>query len=131
VENAQVQVASFLDGLVDSPDVIVANPPYLLDPAGRQYRDGGHPLGTGLAERIASDALHRLRPGGLLVLYTGSPVVDGIDPFRRALDGLLERSCSMASIRELDPDVFGEELDSPGYADVDRIALLAVVARRR
>jgi hypothetical protein len=33
--------------------------------------------------------------------------------------------------REIDPDVFGEELDDPAYRDVDRIALVAVVLTRR
>jgi hypothetical protein len=47
------------------------------------------------------------------------------------LEALFEDSCSTALIRELDPDVFGDELDSPAYADVERIALLSVVARRR
>jgi release factor glutamine methyltransferase len=130
VENVEVRTGSFLEAVTGAPDVIVANPPYLLDPAGRQYRHGGHPLGTGIAQRIARDALDVLRPGGLLVLYTGSPVVDGVDPFRRMLEALFEDSCSTALIRELDPDVFGEDLDSPAYADVERLALLAVVARR-
>jgi len=131
VENVEVRLGSFLETLTGAPDVIVANPPYLLDPTERQYRHGGHPLGTGIAQRIARDALDLLRPGGLLVLYTGSPVVDGVDAFRRMLEALFEDSCSTALIRELDPDVFGEELDSPAYADVERLALLAVVARRR
>jgi SAM-dependent methyltransferase len=129
--NAQVRRASFLEALTDPPDVIVANPPYLVDPAGRQYRHGGHPLGTRVALRIARDALDRLRPGGLLVLYTGSPVMDGVDPFRRSVEALFENSCTAVQIRELDPDVFGEELDSPAYADVERIALLSIVARKR
>jgi SAM-dependent methyltransferase len=131
VDNVETRMASVLEALEASPDVVVANPPYLLDPAGRQYRHGGNPLGTGIALRIARDALDLLRPGGLLVLYTGSPVVDGVDPFRLALEALFEDSCSTALIGELDPDVFGEELDSPAYADVERIALLSVVARRR
>ncbi|HEY1905047.1 MAG TPA: class I SAM-dependent methyltransferase [Myxococcaceae bacterium] len=131
VGNAQVQLARFLEGLTDPPDVIVANPPYLVDSAERQYRHGGHPLGTGVALQIARDALERIQPGGLLVLYTGSPVVDGVDPFRRSLEALFENACSDLQIRELDPDVFGEELDSPAYADVERIALLSIVARKR
>jgi methylase of polypeptide subunit release factors len=122
---------SFLEAVTASPDVVVANPPYLLDPAGRQYRHGGHPLGTGIALQVARDALDLLRPGGLLVLYTGSPVVDGVDPFRRMLETLFEDSCSTFLIREIDPDVFGEELESSAYADVERIALLSIVARRR
>jgi SAM-dependent methyltransferase len=131
VENAEVRTGSFLEALTGPADVIIANPPYLLDPAGRQYRHGGHPLGTGIAERIARDALDVLPPGGMLVLYTGSPVLEGVDPFRRMLEVLFDERCSTASIRELDPDVFGEELDSPAYADVERIALVSVVARRR
>ncbi|HET9155870.1 MAG TPA: class I SAM-dependent methyltransferase, partial [Myxococcaceae bacterium] len=131
VHNVEMRMGSFLEAVTRSPDVVVANPPYLLDPARRQYRHGGHPLGTGIALQIARDALDLLRPGGLLVLYTGSPVVDGVDPFRRTLETLFEGTCSTSLIRELDPDVFGEELESSAYADVERIALLSVVARRR
>jgi methylase of polypeptide subunit release factors len=131
VHNVEMRMGSFLEALTTSPDVVVANPPYLLDRARRQYRHGGHPLGTGIALQIARDALDLLRPGGLLVLYTGSPVVDGVDPFRRMLETLFEDTCSTSLIRELDPDVFGEELESSAYADVERIALLSVVARRR
>jgi release factor glutamine methyltransferase len=131
IDNVEMRRGSFLEAVTASPDVVVANPPYLLDPAGRQYRHGGHPLGTGIALQVARDALDLLRPGGLLVLYTGSPVVDGVDPFRRMLETLFEDSCSTFLIREIDPDVFGEELESSAYADVERIALLSIVARRR
>ena len=131
VKNVELVSGAFLDRVEGSPDVVVANPPYLVDPARRQYRHGGEPLGTGIAEQIARRALERLRPGGLLVLYTGSPVVAGVDGLRRRLEPLLEQRCSEHAIRELDPDVFGEELESPAYADVERIALLSVVARLR
>ena len=130
-DNAEVHQGAFLDAVTSSPDVVVANPPYLVDPAERQYRHGGGPLGTDIAERIAREALARLRPGGLLVLYTGSPILDGVDPFRRTMERLVEESCTTAEIAEMDPDVFGEELESPVYAGVDRIALLSIVARRR
>ncbi|MGZ6080894.1 MAG: methyltransferase [Myxococcaceae bacterium] len=131
VENADALPGAFLDALTGPPDVVVANPPYLVDTGGRQYRHGGSPLGTAIAERIAREALDRLRPGGLLVLYTGSPVLNGVDPFRRTLEEMFDGSCRSSEIHELDPDVFGEELDGPAYADVERIALLSVVARRR
>ena len=49
-------------------DLIVANPPYLVDPAGRVYRNGGGSLGTGLGERIVAEGLPRLRAGGQLLL---------------------------------------------------------------
>jgi hypothetical protein len=32
--------------------------------------------------------------------------------------------------REIDPDVFGEELEMPAYRDVDRIALIAAIITR-
>ena len=32
--------------------------------------------------------------------------------------------------RELDPDVFGEELDKPGYERVERIAVVALTVTR-
>jgi hypothetical protein len=34
------------------------------------------------------------------------------------------------SYREIDPDVFGEELELPGYEAVDRIAVVGAVIRR-
>jgi hypothetical protein len=35
-----------------------------------------------------------------------------------------------ARYEELDPDVFGDELDRPAYAAVERIAAVLVTARR-
>jgi hypothetical protein len=36
----------------------------------------------------------------------------------------------MLSVRERDPDVFGEELSNPAYAEVERIAVLEIVLRK-
>ena len=111
-----------LAGVAGPIDAIIANPPYLVDPGARLYRHGGGALGFDLAVRIVREGLARLTPGGQLLLYTGSPVVDGKHPLREALPAPLHWE-------ELDPDVFGEELDSPAYAEVDRIAaVLAVFA---
>src|SRR5690606_23767482 len=52
-------------------DLIVANPPYLVDGAARAYRHGGGALGSALSERIVHEGLPRLAPGGRLLLYTG------------------------------------------------------------
>src|SRR5690606_9713202 len=52
-------------------DLIVANPPYLNDPAERAYRHGGGPLGAALSLAIVDIALERLAPGGSLLLCTG------------------------------------------------------------
>ena len=34
------------------------------------------------------------------------------------------------SYREMDPDVFGEELDEPAYLDAERIAVVALVVQK-
>ena len=111
-------------------DLIVANPPYMLDAARRTYRHGGESLGTDLAVRIARESLARLTPGGCLVLYTGAPVVRGQDVLRQALQPLLAANGVGSDYQEIDPDVFGEELDQPAYAQVERIAAVSVVVRR-
>jgi methylase of polypeptide subunit release factors len=66
-------------------DLIVSNPPYLNDPLERKYRHGGGALGSELSLKIAEGSLSRLRPSGALLLYTGSPIVDGKDAFYGAV----------------------------------------------
>lgn len=107
-------------------DLVIANPPYLVDAAQRAYRNGGGSLGEGLAVRIVEQARKRLTPGGRLVLYTGAPIVDGHDIVRASIAPLLDGTTW--TYEELDPDVFGEELDQPAYAAVERIAVVAAVA---
>jgi methylase of polypeptide subunit release factors len=107
-------------------DLIIANPPYLIDPLGRTYRHGGGPLGFELSLRIASEGLSCLAPGGRLLLYTGSAIVNGSDLFRAALlSGLAGRDVRL-SYEEIDPDVFGEELDHAPYDRADRLAVVGV-----
>ena len=109
-------------------DLIVANPPYLLDPGHRVYRDGGGTAGEGLAVRIVREGLARLARGGTLVLYTGAPILDGRDLVRDAIAPILDAGAARWTYRELDPDVFGEELEQPAYAAVERIAVVSAVA---
>ncbi|MBI2769033.1 MAG: methyltransferase [Burkholderiales bacterium] len=110
--------------------LVVSNPPYLVDATARTYRHGGGALGSGLSERIVAEGLPRLAPGGRLVLYTGVAMVEGVDPFLEAMRPLLERTAWPWHYRELDPDVFGEELEREAYAHADRIAAVALVVRR-
>lgn len=112
-------------------DLVISNPPYLDDPAARAYRHGGARLGRALGVRIALEALSRLAPEGQLLLYTGVAIVDGVDPFIAELLPHLEPDGYDASYTEIDPDVFGEELERPVYAYADRIAAVGMVARRR
>lgn len=123
IEIVQSDVLRAVEGALD---LVVSNPPYLADDRGRVYRDGGGPRGIDLSVRIASEALSRLAPGGRLLLYTAAPIEDGRDPLREALEPLLARASF--TYTELDPDVFGEELDRSAYASADRIAVVAIDA---
>ena len=109
-------------------DLVIANPPYLVDSRRRLYRDGGGARGIDLSVRIVTDGLARLCPGGRVIVYTGVPIIDGTDPFLAAITPLLEDRKAKFTYRELDPDVFGEELDNSAYDDVDRIAVVALDA---
>lgn len=130
VANVEVQASDVLQGTDGHFDLIVANPPYMADPAGRAYRNGGGSLGAGLSLRIVEQALNRLAPGGSLLLYTGVAMVDGRDPFFDTLVPRLDSARFAWTYRELDPDVFGEELLNPGYQRVDRIAVVALTVTR-
>ncbi|MEZ5970406.1 MAG: class I SAM-dependent methyltransferase [Hyphomonadaceae bacterium] len=120
------------DGLKDvkgAIDCVIANPPYIVDPAHRAYRDGGGMHGGELSLRWAREAAQRLDRGGAFLLYTGSAIVDGEDLLKTALLKALEQFD--VTYREIDPDVFGEELERDDYADVDRIAVVGLVAVKR
>ena len=127
-KTARVARSDVLSGAEGPLDLVIANPPYLADALGRSYRDGGGTLGTGLSVRIAREALERLRPGGRLLLYTATPVVAGEHVLWPQLAPLL-RGIRHRYV-ELDPDVFGEELEKPGYGEVERIAVVGLDAHR-
>ena len=119
-----------LEGLDGPFDLILANPPYILDPQGPAYRDGGDMHGGRLSLDWARAAMARLAPGGMLILYTGSAIVDGRDGLGEALEAAAgEAGCGLR-YREIDPDVFGEQLELEPYQDVERIAVVAAVASR-
>jgi len=122
--------SDLLAGIAGDFDLIVANPPYLLDAQERTYRHGGGSLGEGLSLAIAGLARTRLAPGGTLLLYTGTAIVNGADRFRDSLAPVLDASSLEWFYQELDPDVFGEELAEPAYADTDRIAAVLLTVRK-
>ena len=109
-------------------DVAVANPPFLVDDGERAYRHGGALRGCSIALDMATAAMAQLTPGGRLILYTGSPIARGRDGFRSVLAEAAEAADCSLRYDEIDPDIFGEELDRPAYAGVDRIALVAAIA---
>jgi SAM-dependent methyltransferase len=112
-------------------DLVIANPPYLNDGKARLYRHGGGRWGEALSARIVREGIPRLAAGGRLVLYTGAVMVDGRDPLLDALRPHLDAEGHPWTYREMDPDVFGEELEAPAYLDADRIAVVALVVQRQ
>jgi len=93
---ARAVVGATLDG-VDCPvDLALANPPYIIDSADRDYRDGGAMHGGEVALDMARMAVERLAPGGRLILYTGSAIVGGADPLEEALTSVARAArCTM------------------------------------
>jgi release factor glutamine methyltransferase len=82
-------------------------------------------LGISLAVRIVEESLARLNPGGRLILYSGTPIIGGSDPFFEALGSVLKLKASDFSYGEIDPD------DRQAYAKADRIAAIGLTATKR
>lgn len=109
-------------------DLIFANPPYLMDIHERQYRHGGNSLdGTELSFNILQEGIKRLTPQGKLFLYTGIAIGHHRNKFLEAVDSWIQNYPNFKfSYEEIDPDVFGEELDHTAYQDIERIAVVLV-----
>lgn len=120
-----------LSSLPDTLDLIVSNPPYLVDAKQRLYRHGGGPFGFDLSVRIVDESIQHLRTGGSLILYTGTVIADGQDLLREALKPVLSNPCLSTNYSEIDPDVFGAELERPPYHSADRIAVVALHLTKR
>jgi hypothetical protein len=119
-----------LNAVGDGIDVILANPPYISGDGRVAYRDGSdmHFARRSLEWALAGAA--KLAPGGILLMYTGSAIFEGgADPFRNAVEDQLQAGLAM-TYRELDPDIFGGQLQSPAYDDVERIAAVGLTIRR-
>jgi hypothetical protein len=121
---------SGLSGVGGAVDLVVANPPFVIDPAGRAYRDGGDMQGARLSLDWALEAARRIEPGGTILLYTGSAIVDGRDSLREALEEELAPLGCTLRYEEIDPDIFGELIGTPGYEDVERLAAVGAVITR-
>jgi methylase of polypeptide subunit release factors len=107
-------------------DLVIANPPYMIDTARRAYRDGGALYGGEVAVNWAEQALSSLTAGGALLLYTGAPIVEGSAPLLEELEKLANGAGAILRHSEIDPDIFGNELRGPEYSAVDRIAALRI-----
>ncbi len=125
--SVSVRRSDILQGVSETPTAIIANPPFMIDSQRRSYRDGGGDLGTDLSLAIVSAAVARLPRGGQLLLYTGAPIVDGVDYFHAAAQALLKQRDMHFQYEEIDPDIFGEELSSASYAGIEGIERIAAV----
>lgn len=116
-----------LEGVEGPVDLVIANPPFVADPAGRLYRDGGAMHGARLSLDWALAAGRRIEPGGTVLLYTGSAIVRGRDALQEALAEQLPGLGCTLRYAEIDPDIFGELVEQGGYEDVERIAAVGAV----
>jgi methylase of polypeptide subunit release factors len=108
-------------------DLVVANPPYMIDATRRSYRHGGNLLGGAVAVDWVRQAMSTMAPNGTMLLYTGAAYVDGRALLIEAIQEVCAEARAALSMEELDPDVFGEELESAEYAQVERIAAVGAV----
>lgn len=130
VGNVSVMPSDLLHGITGTFDLIVANPPYMLDHSARTYRHGGGALGAELSLRIVEQACERLCRNGTLLLYTGVAIVEGRDALLEAIRLRLAGPQWTWVYREIDPDVFAEQLAEPGYEQVERITAVALTVTR-
>lgn len=114
------------DAMPSDCDLVIANPPYMMDSEHRTYRDGGDRLGGGIALDWARQALNSLVPGGTMLLYTGAAVLHGRSPLVGEIQALCSERRASATIEEIDADVFGEDLERAEYQGVERIAALGI-----
>lgn len=130
VKNLTAQRSDILSDTTGTFDLIVANPPYMVDEQQRTYRHGGGNLGSDLSLRILEQACERLSVGGSLLLYSGIAIVEGRDGFLEAVRQRLQGQAWSWTYEEIDPDVFGEQLEEPGYEAVERIAAVSLTVTR-
>jgi hypothetical protein len=111
-------------------DVIVTHPPFMIDPDRRAYRDGGDLYGGKLSLDWTLAGIEKLAPGGRFIMHTGVSIVGGRDVVRDALNAAMPATGYRYDYRVLDPDIFGDELDTEPYAQVDRIAAIGLCVTR-
>lgn len=130
ITNVGFKYSDLLEALPGEFNLIIANPPYLVDPAARAYRHGDGPLGAQLSLDIVDAALTRLTPGGTLMMYTGVAILNGHDPFIEEVKHKVRQAGCTYQYMEIDPDIFGEELATPPYHQADRIAAVWLLVNR-
>jgi methylase of polypeptide subunit release factors len=118
------------DTIPEGADLVIANPPYLMDEASRIYRNGGELFGGEVSLDWTRQALASMPRGGVMLLYTGAAFVDGRSPLIEGLESLCVSASALPEIEEIDPDVFGEELQSTRYDKAERIGAVGVKVKK-
>jgi SAM-dependent methyltransferase len=121
------RLADGLPSSSDRYDLIIANPPFIAGRTGAIYKDGGDDYGSGVALQWTKVGIDRLNDGGHLTLYTGAPIVRGVDLVKQALSDQVRRAGFSLAYEEIDPDIFGGLLGTEAYRTVERIAAVGAV----
>ena len=129
LNNLSVYHSDVLASVEGEFDLIVANPPYMKDDRQRAYRHGGGALGSSC--RCASS----VSPLGAWPGREPAVVHRGGDGGRqRSLPGGGQAAAGQRRLRldlpRTGPGRFGEELEKPGYEQVERIAVVALTVTR-
>jgi precorrin-6B methylase 2 len=128
VPSAEIRRSDILDSVSGPIDLIVSNPPFMVDRSDRLYRNGGGDWGMDLSCQVLAQSLAALDRGGRLMLFTGTPIVDGKDIFAGMIEDLIDRKVWSVSYAEVDPNIYPEELFQEPYSKADRIAAVFLVA---
>lgn len=126
-KNVSFKYSNLLDQAEGNFDLIISNPPYLVDATKRTYRHGGGLLGAQLSLDIVDVAIKRLSAGGTLFLYTGVAIINGENPFLEEIKKKVINAGFTYDLIEIDPDIFGEELSTEIYSNADRIAAIRLL----
>lgn len=129
--DARLVLTAGLEGIDGPIALAIANPPYIAGRPGHAYQDGGDLHGAAVSLDWARQAMAKLKRGGRMLLYTGTAIIRGEDPLKvRLTEAAHALACDLL-YEEIDPDIFGEELRRPAYAEVDRIAAVTAVITHR
>lgn len=124
MEQCRFQKSDLFKQVDAKADLVIANPPFIIDDKKRAYRHGGDHFGCALSAKMVAAAVDYLGQDGRLLMYTGASIVGGEDIFKSLIaKEILE---NQIHYQELDPDIFGEELSGEAYKDVDRIAAVGL-----
>lgn len=128
VQNVKTVQTQFANDAPKECEIFISNPPFIVDEKSRVYRDGGGRYGIEISCGIIKSFLDFNRQVKSLYMYTGTPVVDGVDVFLNTIRPLLNDSqISKWRYREIDPDIFGEQLDRPAYRYFERLSAVGLV----